>query len=83
MSRLPFLSLLCCAFALAAVSCSKDEEEAGEYDNWQARNQVYVDSIANLAKQGLNGWTRTLVYYYSQPYADSHPDDNNIYVQRT
>ena len=69
-----------CALCIAIVSCSKDEEEAGEYDNWQARNQAYVDSIANLAKQGLNGWTRALVYYYSQSYADIHPNDNNIYV---
>lgn len=80
MSRLSFLSLLCSILALAAVSCSKDEEAAGEYDNWQARNQAYVDSIANLAKQGLNGWTRARVYYYSQTYADAHPNENNIYV---
>ena len=78
--RLLSLCIMSYALCMASVSCSKNEEEAGEYDNWQARNQAYVDSIANLAKQGLNGWTRARVYYYSQPYADSHPDNNNIYV---
>lgn len=65
---------------LCAISCSKNEEEAGEYDSWQVRNQAYVDSIASLAKQGTDGWTRTLVYYYQQEYADNNPDENNIYV---
>jgi len=61
-------------------SCSKDESEAGEYDNWQARNQAYVDSIARLAKEGKDNWHRTLVYHVTKEYADAHPNDNNVYV---
>lgn len=69
----------CCIMGFSVTSCSKDEEEAGEYDNWQARNQAYVDSIANLAKQGIDGWSRALVFYYQQEYADNS-GDNNLYV---
>ena len=38
---------------LAALFCftaCDEAEEASEYDNWQVRNQQYVDSIATLAK---------------------------------
>ncbi len=80
MSRLSSISLLGCLLAFLLASCSKNEEAAGEYDNWRARNQAYVDSIANLAKQGLNGWKRTRVFYVQQEYADANPSNNNIYV---
>lgn len=32
---------------LAFVSCSETEEE-GKYDNWRARNEAYIDSLANV-----------------------------------
>ena len=70
------LGLLC---TLCATSCDESKAE-GEYDNWQARNQAYVDSIAYMAKQDIGGWKRTLAYYYQQAYADANPGDNNIYV---
>ena len=82
MSRLfyPILIAAHCMMCILVSSCSKNEEEPGEYDNWQARNQAYVDSIANLAKQGIDGWKRTLIFYYQQEYADANPGENNIYV---
>lgn len=33
--------------ALAFVSCS-ETEEVGKYDNWRARNEAYIDSLANV-----------------------------------
>ncbi|MDE6721080.1 MAG: FKBP-type peptidyl-prolyl cis-trans isomerase [Bacteroidaceae bacterium] len=73
---LPMLTL----FVLA--SCSENEE-AGEYDNWQTRNQHYVDSIANLAKNGTDGWSKMLGYRLVS--SEEQPDLNNnhyIYVQK-
>ncbi len=67
-------------FVLA--SCSENEE-AGEYDNWQTRNQHYVDSIANLAKNGTDGWSKMLGYRLVS--SEEQPDLNNnhyIYVQK-
>ena len=34
--------------SLAVVGC-KDVKEEDEYDNWKERNQLFVDSIGNLA----------------------------------
>ncbi len=78
MRHLYTLCAFCLLCLLGATSC-KESEAAGEYDNWQARNQAYVDSIASLARQGIGGWTRTLAYNYQQEYADA-TGDNNVYV---
>ena len=46
-----------CAFIAATLSftaCS-DKEEAGEYDNWKARNDQFLDSIAKVAKANADG----------------------------
>jgi FKBP-type peptidyl-prolyl cis-trans isomerase FklB len=34
--------------AVATIAC-KEVKEADEYDNWKERNQLFVDSISNLA----------------------------------
>jgi len=73
---LPMLTLLFLA------SCS-EKDEVGEYDNWQARNQHYVDSIASLADAGRGGWTKIIAYNLNT--RKPRPDLNNnyyIYVQK-
>ena len=40
---LPLLALVC------LTSC-EETEEVGEFDNWEARNAQFVDSIANVAR---------------------------------
>ena len=63
-------------------SCSENDE-AGEYDNWQARNQHYVDSIAALADAGKYGWTKIVAYNLMT--REARPDLTNnqyIYVQK-
>ena len=75
--------ILCVACCVSLFSC-KESEAAGEYDNWQERNQAYVDSVASLARQGIGGWTRILAYTYQQEYADATGDNNvYVYMQRT
>lgn len=44
-------SILLCAAAVLA-SCS-EVKEAGEYDNWQNRNEAYTDSLASVSVNGL------------------------------
>lgn len=64
------------------ASCS-EKDEVGEYDNWQARNQHYVDSIASLADAGRDGWTKIIAYNLNT--REPRPDLNNnyyIYVQK-
>ncbi len=43
----PFSLLLCLSLSFVFVAC-EEVEEAGTYDNWQARNEAYIDSIASL-----------------------------------
>lgn len=47
--RLPlfFPLSLCVALCIVLAAC-EEVEEAGAYDNWQARNEAYIDSIASL-----------------------------------
>ena len=73
---LPMLALLVLA------SCS-EKDEVGEYENWQARNLHYVDSIANLANNGTNGWSKMIAYNLVS--TTENPDLDNthyIYIQK-
>lgn len=37
--------------ALAGLCACSEVKEAGEYDNWQARNEVFADSLKALSRQ--------------------------------
>ncbi len=65
------------ALLLLATSCD-EQEEVSEYDNWQARNVAYVDSIANLANAGTDGWVK----YQSYTLGDNlgMDADNSFYI---
>lgn len=39
---------------LVFVSCSKDTPEADPYENWEARNSVFLDSVANVCAANLS-----------------------------
>lgn len=43
--KIYFFSLI--LLALAFTACS-ETEEVGKYDNWQARSEAFIDSIANV-----------------------------------
>lgn len=42
----PLSLLLCLSLTFAFTAC-EEVEEVGAYDNWQARNEAYIDSIAS------------------------------------
>lgn len=73
-------TMLLTLFALG--SCS-ESEEVSEYDNWQVRNQQYVDSIAALADAGTDGWTKIVAYTLVDSVENKNPDPNHyVYVQK-
>ena len=43
-----FLLLSLCLSLTFTFTACEEVEEAGTYDNWQARNEAYIDSIASL-----------------------------------
>lgn len=66
MNKLRYISGIA-FFALIVVmsvfsSCS-EQDEVGEYYNWKARNQHFVDSIANVASVNADGsWEKIKAY---------------------
>lgn len=48
--------------AVGFAACD-ETDEVGEFDNWQARNVAYVDSIARIATSNVDGtWKKFLAY---------------------
>lgn len=41
------------AFAVGVVSCSDDTEEYDAYDNWQSRNAVWYNQVADSARTAI------------------------------
>lgn len=67
---------------LVGISC-QENEEVGEYDNWQARNQHYVDSIAYLADTGTDGWSKIVAFNLVDEVESLNPNNNHyIYIQK-
>ena len=67
-------------FSCLLFSCTKEETEAGEWDNWQERNETYFASLADSLNTNPNQWQRILSY--SQSSATSHDIDKYIYVKK-
>ena len=54
-------------------SCSENQEE-NEYENWQAKNEHFIDSIAAVARAGQGRWEMIRAYNIS----DSTKNDKNV-----
>lgn len=68
---------------LLSLGSCQEKEDVGEYDNWKARNQNFVDSIANLAETGAYGWSKMVSYTMSDSAEAAKPNNNHyIYIQK-
>ncbi len=65
---------------LLFTSCTKEETEAGEWDNWQERNEAYFASLADSLNANPSQWQRILCF--SQSPATNHDTDKYIYVKK-
>ena len=76
MKFLKIYSLFLFVALMGLVSCD-ETEEAGEYDNWAARNVAFIDSIATVARANESGdWKVFLAYGMN----DTLQGDNQYYV---
>lgn len=58
-----WLVALLLTFSVGFSSCAEDTPTADPYENWQARNEHYIDSIAAVATTNASGnWERVLNY---------------------
>ncbi len=76
MKFLKIYSLFLFVALMGLVSCD-ETEEAGEYDNWAARNVAFIDSIANVARADKSGDWKVLLAYGMN---DTLEWDNQYYV---
>ena len=68
--------------ATALTSCKESEEE-GEYDNWKARNEHYIDSIASVARSNRDGsWTILRSFTLSKDFPLTESSENYVFVQK-
>ena len=80
------VAALCCAVAFA--SCSKDTPEADPYENWEARNSAFIDSIANVCAANLSTaewetgkWKKVLSYKLLNDEVTPHTNTDYVYMQ--
>lgn len=67
------LSFLICHLSFVVSACSKEETEAGEWDDWQQRNEVVLASLVDSVKSHPAQWQRILSYAKSpQTEHDAH-----------
>ncbi len=71
--------MLACSLTLLLTSCS-EHEAAGEYDNWQERNQHYIDSIYHAATANADGTWLCLKAYNIGEDESLYLDQPNQFV---
>ena len=66
-----------------AFSACEETKEVNEFDNWQARNDHFIDSIAEVAKANADGtWTIYKSFAVGDDYTIDGDNKNFIYVQK-
>lgn len=68
------LAALCLGIICLGIASCKEKNEETEFVNWDARNHVYLDSIATLANSGVGGWKKCLVWHSDSSVLQSNPD---------
>ena len=66
-----FVALL----SLCMFSCSEEDSNEGEFDNWKERNETYFNNLYNKAKGSTTGTWRTYHTWTKEAEAATSPDD--------
>ena len=69
-------------FALIGFSSCSENKEENEYENWQAKNDHFIDSICSEARLGRDGWTMIRAYNLSDSIVQNDKNSYYIYVQK-
>lgn len=77
-----FIMPLMAICSLFVTTSCEESEEVSEFDNWKARNEHYVDSIADLAKVGTDGWNKIPAYTMGDKVGEYGRNDYYIYVKK-
>ncbi|MEE3383984.1 MAG: FKBP-type peptidyl-prolyl cis-trans isomerase [Prevotella sp.] len=69
-----FVALL----SLCMFSCSEEDSNEGEFDNWKERNETYFNNLYNKAKGSTSGTWRTYTSWSKEESAATAPDDHIV-----
>ena len=70
-------ALFCClllALSSFCVSCSETDEQEGEYDNWQQRNEAYIEKLASSSM-------KRILTYAKENTVSSNKISDYVYVE--
>lgn len=65
------------AVSFSIASCDETDGAVDPYFKWEERNQLYIDSIAQVAKANPDKWKVIHTYKFVPPLNDLHPDVND------
>lgn len=69
-------------FTLIGLSSCSENQEENEYENWQAKNEHYIDSLCSVARAGQGRWEMIRAYNLSDSIGDKDKNIYYIYVQK-
>ena len=65
------------AVSFSIASCDETDGAVDPYFNWEERNQLYIDSIAQVAKANPDKWKVIHTYKFVPPLNELNPDVND------
>ena len=63
--------------SLAVTSCDETGDAVDPYYKWEERNQLYIDSIAKVARANPDEWKVIHTYKFNPTVNDLNPDVND------
>ena len=59
MKKQKTIAIFVALLSLCMFSCSEEDSNEGEFDNWKERNETYFNNLYNKAKGSTTGTWRT------------------------
>ena len=75
MKKQKTIAIFVALLSLCMFSCSEEDSNEGEFDNWKERNETYFNNLYNKAKGSTTGTWRTYHTWTKEASAATSPDD--------
>lgn len=75
MKKQKTIAIFVALLSLCMFSCSEEDSNEGEFDNWKERNEAYFNNLYNKAKGSTTGTWRTYHTWTKEADAATSPDD--------
>ena len=75
MKKQKTIAIFVALLSLCMFSCSEEDSNEGEFDNWKERNETYFNNLYNKAKGSTTGTWRTYHTWTKEADAATSPDD--------